>query len=79
MQSMAVLYNLVACYILTDREPLSSYVFQISLCAQALLHMLYLLKVHPAFWVYNFPGTNVHAQIEENIWNFDPKSEKLAL
>lgn len=41
----------------------------------------YLLCVEcsPSILVCNFADTNIHAQIEEHIWNFDPKSEKLVL
>lgn len=63
IQSMSILYNLVACYILTDREPWSLYIRQISLCAHTLLHVLYVLNAHQAFWICNFADTN----IEENI------------
>jgi len=67
VQSTGILYNLVACYILTDRDPLSLYTVRISLCAHTLLHILYLWNAHQAFWVCNFADTNTHAQIEENI------------
>lgn len=64
---MGTLCNVVACYVLTDREPWSLYVVQISVCAPILLHVLYVMNAHQAFWICNFANTHMHAQIEDNI------------
>lgn len=38
---------------------------QISLCAHTLLHILYVMNVHQAFWICNSADTNMHAQVGE--------------
>lgn len=64
MQSIDVLYKITVCYVFTEREPWSFRV-QKSLCARTLLHILYVMNVHQAFWICNSADTNMHAQIEE--------------
>lgn len=64
MKRMGILYNLGNCYILTDREPWSLCIVQVSLSAHTLLHVLYVLNAHQAFWFCSFADKNMHTQIE---------------